>query len=146
MNSPLLRTRARRASVGVAALAAAGGIGTLAAPSALATHYHCQTECHGLVYGSSTTDGVWHSRVEANGSSSNYRRCNAYHHGDFHTSYLLYVGGTEVSGSTGTCNFQKTGDAEWGLAEAHVYAYKNSTQVISNHAHYCDPIAGCQGW
>ena len=68
---------------------------------AVANHYHSTNGMnHGLVFGSSTTDGAWHSRVEAGGGST-FRSCDA------HEDILggRYLGGASVGGTTATCNY-----------------------------------------
>lgn len=63
---------------------------------ALADHYHTNCIAHGLVHGSNTYDGSFHSRVET-GCGSVSRRCEIWEGG-------IYVGGTSVVQATAVCN------------------------------------------
>jgi len=92
---------------------------------ALAQHYHVNCVGHGLVHGSSTTDGSFFARVEA-GCGSTSRRCELYTHGSFD-------GGETVSGTTTTCNAwsRSFGDFTECASTAHVY----SAGVFADHVH-----------
>lgn len=115
-----------------------------AAAIAEAVHYHHFHEWHGLVHGSSTTDGYWHSRLEANGSTSDYRNCAAYSAGDAHTSYRTYIGSTTVTGWSTWCTYSvgpASGVVEEYEAEAWLHAKRYGGNLITSHPHYCDYFA-----
>jgi hypothetical protein len=92
---------------------------------ALADHYHVACVAHGFVHGESTSDGSFHSRVDA-GCGSTFRQCEIYSNGSF-------KGSTTVNNSSGTCNLwsRSIGSFTECASTAHVY----SAGVFSNHVH-----------
>src|SRR5688500_12838478 len=64
---------------------------------ALASHFHVACVGHGFVHGDSTGDGSFFARVEA-GCGSTRRDCELFTYGSF-------IGGSTVTGTSGTCNF-----------------------------------------
>src|SRR5918998_251936 len=103
----------------------AGFIWGAAVKVALAEHYHVACVAHGFVHGESTTDGSFHSRVDA-GCGSGYRQCEIYSNGSFQ-------GRSTVSSASGTCNLwsRSLGSYTECASTAHTY----SAGVFSNHVH-----------
>jgi hypothetical protein len=92
---------------------------------ALASHFHVACVSHGFVHGDSTGDGSFFARVEA-GCGSTRRDCELFTYGSF-------VGGSTVTGTSGTCNFwsRSAGNFNECASTAHTYA----SGVFSNHVH-----------
>jgi hypothetical protein len=111
----------------VLVLAAAFSFGVIVR-AAMAVHFHT-TACgtgHGMVHGTSTTDGKFHARVDRGGCPATHKGCVAY-----------YVPTTTVLASeqttTANCDAYYGGGAYSEYQEA---AYVTYDTVFSGHSHY----------
>lgn len=93
---------------------------------ATASHYHTNCVGHGMVHGSSTTDGSWHARVEAGCGNPGTKTCVVKSNGV--AKYTSYV----ASGTASTCN-------QWSYnccSEQTGSATVDFNGVFSSHTHY----------
>lgn len=113
-----------------------------AAVAAFSMHYHHYKEWHGQVIGSQWNDGDWHARVEGNGSTTDYRFCQAEAWYDLYTNGPHVIGSTSVGGWTGTCNYwvSPSRNVPEEIGAAFAYASAFGSTVIGGHRHYCDPL------
>lgn len=94
--------------------------------TASAGHYHNNCVDHGMVHGSSTTDGAWHARVEGGCGNPGTKSCLVKSSSGT-THYASYVG----AGSTATCNQFSYGCCN----EQTGYAQVGFVAVFSTHNH-----------
>lgn len=94
--------------------------------TASASHYHTNCVGHGLVHGSSTTDGSWHARVEGGCGNPGMKTCQV--RSATSTWYTSYIG----TGNPATCNQWSNGCCN----EQTGSAYVDFNAVFSAHSHY----------
>lgn len=97
------------------------------AGTASAGHYHNNCVDHGLVHGSSTTDGSWHARVEGGCGNPGLKSCLVKSSSGT-TYYASYIG----TGNSATCN-------QWSnycCNEQTGYANVGFSAVFSTHNHF----------
>lgn len=93
---------------------------------AKAGHYHTNCVGHGMVHGSSTTDGSWFARVEAGCGNPGRKTCVVKSNGV--AKYTTYIG----SGSSAMCNQWSYGCCTEQTGSATV----DFDGVFSSHTHY----------
>lgn len=94
--------------------------------TATANHYHTNCVGHGMVHGSSTTDGSFFARVEGGCSDPGMKTCSV------RTGSLVYATSYIGTGNPATCN-------QWSnycCAEQSSYATVDFNGVFSSHSHY----------
>lgn len=123
-----IETRAKARSAGaslVLALALVGG----AAPPASAAHYHVNCVAHGLVHGSSTTDGAAHGRVESGCSGVSF--CKIAGRPDGNNEPIIL--GMKFTSASETCNVFAN---NYPWSESEMRAQTERTGIFGLHWHY----------
>lgn len=102
---------------------------------AWAGHYHTNCVGHGLVHGSSTTDGAVHSRVEAGCGNPGQKNCKVRVAGyyDSNGNPVNFAWEWVAGGANVTCNaFSNLGAGKEQISHATV----DFDGVFASHAHY----------
>lgn len=109
--------------------------GAYHATRANAAHYHTNCVGHGLVHGSSTTDGAVHARVEAGCGNPGWKRCRLRVQGyyDAYGNPVNFAWENVFPGYNVTCNaFSNLGAGKEPIS----YATLDFDGVFASHSHY----------